>query len=99
MFCKYRSETSDDIEASPILWKRDKFDVINKGYFWLSDTPDTESKGWDEIYDCFRMCVYVILREKKRNKIFNRLYGISKYNAAIKNSNGKGPKCKRRWVI
>lgn len=71
MFCKYRSETSDDIEASPILWKRDKFDVINKGYFWLSDTPDTESKGWDEIYDCFRMCVYVILKDRKTGTVFN----------------------------
>lgn len=70
MFCKYRS-TNTPYEASPILWKRDKFDLLEAGYFWLSDTPDVESKGWDEKYDCFRMCVYTILRDKSTGTVFN----------------------------
>ena len=65
----YRSET--DFEATPILWKKDKF-VFEKSYhFWLSDTPDTESKGWDEICDCCRMCVCVKLVEKSTGKKIN----------------------------
>lgn len=64
MFLKYRNET-EDVEASPILWKRDKFTLKETGYFWLSDTPDVESRGWDELYNCYRMCVWVRLRDKQ----------------------------------
>ena len=71
MFCKYRSETTGDREASPVLWKRDRFELIDKGYFWLSDTPDVESRGWDEVCNCFRMCVYVTLKDKKTGNVFN----------------------------
>lgn len=69
MFLKYRNETVD-IEASPILWKKEKLDCLKTGYFWLSDTPEQESRGWDEKYNCYRMCVYVILREKQTGKCF-----------------------------
>ena len=62
LFNKYRS--TDRPESSPILWKRDKFELLDKGYFWLSDTPEVESKGWDERYDCHRICEYVILAPK-----------------------------------
>jgi len=70
MFSKYRSLTQD-IEASPILWKKDKFACLQTGYFWLSDTPEVESKGWDEQFHCHRMCVYAILKEKSSGKVFN----------------------------
>ena len=69
MFLKYRNKTVD-IEASPILWRKDKFECLNSGYFWLSDTPDVESRGWDELYNCYRMCVYVILKDKQSGKTF-----------------------------
>lgn len=69
MYNKYRNKTVD-IESSPILWKRDKFEFIKSGYFWLSDTPEIESRGWDELFNCFRMCVYVILKEKISGKMF-----------------------------
>ena len=65
IFLKYRNETVD-IEASPILWKKDKFILVKSGYFWLSDTPEIESRGWDELYNCYRMCVYVILSKEKK---------------------------------
>lgn len=69
IFNKYRSETMD-IESSPILWRKDKFECLKTGYFYLSDTPEHESRGWDEVYNCFRMCVYVILQDKESKKIF-----------------------------
>lgn len=69
IFCKYRNETVD-IEASPILWRKDRFKLVSKGYFWLSDTPEKESRGWDEVYNCYRMCVYVTLQDKKTKKTF-----------------------------
>ena len=67
IFAKYRAESEK--EASPMLWRKDKFECIKTGYFWLSDTPDFESKGWDERFDCFRMCVYALLKEKQSGKM------------------------------
>ena len=69
MFNKYRASKSD-IESSPLLWKKDKFECIKTGYFWLSDTPETESRGWDEKYNCYRMCAYVILKCRENGKMF-----------------------------
>lgn len=66
---KYRNETVD-IEGSPILWKKDKFQCLQTGHFWLSDTPEVESRGWDALYNCYRMCLYVILRERVSGKTF-----------------------------
>ena len=69
MFNKYRS-VNIDVESSPILWKKDKYEKLSDGYFWLSDTPEVYSRGWDERFNCYRMCVYVILREKETGKEF-----------------------------
>ena len=44
IFHKYRCETFD-IEGCTILWKKDLFECIEKGYFWLSDTPNIVSRG------------------------------------------------------
>ncbi len=68
MFIKHRAEA--DFEATPILWKKDRFDCLGTGYFWLSDTPEVESRGWDELFNCYRMCVYAILRDKQSKETF-----------------------------
>ena len=68
IFWKYRAE--DSHEAQPILWKKDKFECLEKGYFWLSDTPEKESKGWDERFDCYRLCIWAVLKEKESGKCF-----------------------------
>ena len=78
MFNKYRSQI-DEPEAAPILWRRDKLECVKTGYFWLSDTPEVESRGWDEVYNCFRMCEYVVLKCKQSGKEFvfmNTHYGF-----------------------
>ena len=36
-------------EHSAIFYRTDKFDIIEKGDFWLSETPDVPSKGWDAV--------------------------------------------------
>ena len=69
MFSKYRNNTID-IEASPILWRKDKFECLKTGYFWLSDTPEVESRGWDELCNCYRMCIYAVLKEKQSGETF-----------------------------
>jgi len=68
IFNVYRCQ--EDKESTPILWKKSKFNCIKKGCFWLSDTPEVESKGWDEKYDCYRTCLYVILEDIASGKNF-----------------------------
>ena len=68
MFNKYR-DTVEKPEAAPIFWKKDKFELLRTGYFWLSDTPEEESRGWD-IKPYKRMCEYVILRHRESGKEF-----------------------------
>ena len=67
IFNIYRSKS--DNESCPILWKKERFKPLKKGVFWLSDTPETESKGWDEIYDCYRVCEYALLMDRKNSKV------------------------------
>lgn len=77
MFSKYRSV--NELEAAPILWKKGMFECLKTGYFWLSDTPEVESRGWDELYNCWRMCEYVILKHIESGKVFtymNTHYGF-----------------------
>lgn len=67
IFNRYRA--FDESESSPILWKKDKFECVDSGYFWLSDTPTVESKGWDRT-GCYRMCVWVNLKHRQTGKVF-----------------------------
>lgn len=77
MFNKFRAE--NDFESPPILWKKDKFNCLKKGYFWFSDTPEVESRGWDEKYNCFRICLWAVLEEKSSGEkvtVFNTHFGF-----------------------
>lgn len=69
IYNKYRTKFTKR-ESEPILWKKDKFKRKDKGYFWLSDTPHIQSRGWDEKYNCFRICEYVVLTEIKSSTCF-----------------------------
>ena len=71
IYMLYRSKS--ELEAAPILWKKDKFELIDKGNFWLSSTPEVESRGWDELYNCWRMCEWVILKDKESGKLFTHM--------------------------
>ncbi len=60
---KYRS----DKEAVPIAYKTNKFSVVESGHFWLSDTPEVESKGWDGA--CYRICTYAVVQDKANGEM------------------------------
>jgi len=55
-------------ESSNIYFKKDRFVLKQTNTFWLSETPDTISKGWDAA--CNRVCTYVLLKDQKTNKLF-----------------------------
>ena len=56
-------------EASPVFYRKDRFDVEKGGTFWLCETPDVPGVvGWGAA--CPRVCSYLILREKASGKRF-----------------------------
>jgi endonuclease/exonuclease/phosphatase family metal-dependent hydrolase len=59
-------------EFSPLFYKRDKFDLMNHGTIWLSETPAVPSIGWDAALP--RIATWAILKDKKTAKsilVFN----------------------------
>ena len=59
-------------EGCPVFYNTQKFELTDKGSFWLSETPDVMSRGWDAAFN--RVCSYVLLREKASGKelaVFN----------------------------
>lgn len=50
-------------EYAPIFYKKSKFTAEKEETFWLSETPDTVSFGWDAA--CRRICTDVILKSKR----------------------------------
>lgn len=56
-------------EATPVFYRKDKYKVLAKGNFWLSETPDVVgSKGWDAALE--RIASWVKLKDKKTGRIF-----------------------------
>ena len=55
-------------EHSAIFFKTEIFDLLDKGDFWLSESPDKPGPGWDARLN--RICSWVKLRHKKSKKIF-----------------------------
>ena len=51
-----------------IIYKKARFEVLKSGYFWLSETPEKLSKGWDE--QQYRICNWAKFHDKLANKDF-----------------------------
>jgi endonuclease/exonuclease/phosphatase family metal-dependent hydrolase len=54
-------------EHSAIFYRRARFSLLSNGDFWLSETPDRPSKGWDA-HCCNRLATWVRLRDKISGK-------------------------------
>ena len=55
-------------EGCPIFYRTDRYEKIDSGSFWLSETPEVMSKDWGSEH--YRICVYVILRDVVTDKQF-----------------------------
>ncbi|MEO8109806.1 MAG: endonuclease/exonuclease/phosphatase family protein [Ginsengibacter sp.] len=64
-----RDDGKDKGEHSAIFYKKDEFKLLDKGDFWLSQTPEKPSLGWDATC-CNRICSWVYLQHKKSGKKF-----------------------------
>lgn len=56
-------------EASPVFFRKDRFDAVKSGTFWLSEKPDVPgSKSWNAA--CPRVCSWMLLKDKRTGKTF-----------------------------
>lgn len=58
----YKESEDVEDEFTAIFYLKNKFNVVDWGYFWLSETPDQSSYGWGSAY--IRICTWVILENK-----------------------------------
>ncbi len=55
-------------EYSPVFYRLSRFRKIDAGHFWLSESPDKPSLGWDAA--CIRICTWVKLEDKVNHRVF-----------------------------
>ena len=56
-------------QTEPVLWKKAKYEVLDKGWFWLSDTPNIPSAPWDGSTLSDISC-WVKLKDKQTGVVF-----------------------------
>ncbi|MBP3839933.1 MAG: endonuclease/exonuclease/phosphatase family protein [Chryseobacterium sp.] len=63
-----RDDGANKGEYSAIFYDTEKLQVLQSGTFWLSETPEKPSKGWDAAYN--RVCTFALFKTKKGGKKF-----------------------------
>ena len=63
-----RDDGANKGEYSAIFYDSTKMKVLESGTFWLSETPEKPSKGWDAAYN--RICTYALIKLNKGGKKF-----------------------------
>ncbi|MDA7911892.1 endonuclease/exonuclease/phosphatase family protein [bacterium] len=74
-------------EYSAILFRGNRFNALNSGTFWLSDTPEVKSRHWGNRY--LRICTWVRLQDKGTNQcfyVYNTHLDHQSQNARLKSS-------------
>jgi len=67
-----RDDGMDEGEYSAIFYKKDKLKVLESSTFWLSQTPEKVSMGWDAV--CNRICTYALFQDTETSQkvwVFN----------------------------
>ncbi len=63
-----REDGKNEGEYTAIFYLKDKYTLIDYNNFWISETPDVPSKGWDSA--CTRVCTWGIFENKETKKRF-----------------------------
>jgi endonuclease/exonuclease/phosphatase family metal-dependent hydrolase len=66
---KGREDGKQAGEHSAIFYRKNRFKVLQSGDFWLSETPDKPSLGWDATC-CNRICSWAQFSDLKTKKTF-----------------------------
>ena len=57
-----REDGKDKGEFAPVFFKESRYKEVKSGTFWLSETPQKVSKGWDAALE--RIATWVVLKDK-----------------------------------
>ncbi|WP_185148477.1 endonuclease/exonuclease/phosphatase family protein [Chryseobacterium pennae] len=63
-----RDDGKEKGEFSAIFYDTQRLKVVKSGTFWLSETPEKPSKGWDAALN--RICTYAVFKDKNSKKEF-----------------------------
>ena len=63
-----RDDGKSEGEYMTIYYLKDEVELLDCGTFWLSETPDIPSRGWDAA--CNRTCTWAKMRMKRSGKEF-----------------------------
>ncbi len=66
---KGRDDGKEAGEHSAIFYRKSRFQLLQSGDFWLSETPDVPGKGWDAKC-CNRICSWGEFKDLKTKKKF-----------------------------
>lgn len=58
-------------EFSAIFYLKDKYNLVDSGTFWLSETPYEISRGWDAVFN--RICTWAVLENKETGEKYVHL--------------------------
>ena len=74
-------------EASPVFFRKDRFEAIKSGTFWLSETPDVPgSKSWNTA--CTRVCSWMLLKDKRTGNTFCFANAHTDHKSELARKNG-----------
>ena len=63
-----RDDGKEEGEFMAVYYRNDKFKLLDSGDFWLSETPDECSMGWDAA--CRRIVTWAKLKDIESKKVF-----------------------------
>ena len=85
-------------EANPIYYRKDKFDLVDGGTFWLSDTPDVVGSAF-EAANYPRICTWVVLRDKATGIEFAHMNTHLDHNGKNNSTDGNNLRKEQMKVI
>lgn len=63
-----RDDGKNKGEYSAIFYRKESFKLLDEGTFWLSETPEKPSIGWNASME--RICTYLNLKQKETSETF-----------------------------
>ena len=75
-------------EGTPIFYRKDKYELLREGVFWLSECPGVASIGWDAA--CPRIAGWAVLRELDSGFTYAHFNTHLDHRGQIAMANGAG---------
>lgn len=73
-------------EHMSVFWNTETIEMLEWGTFWLSETPDKPSKGWDAA--CNRTATWTLMQDKRHNKQFYFINTHLDHKGVVAQKNG-----------